>query len=189
MICDGYLHRSHPSEDKSCSDMESPLEHLTRGNVLKMANELIGEYMPHSQQDKFYVQEHTKLLVRSMAKDLKRHHDQGHCVSSFNHWNIKISASGRARIIGVTSVDKNENSIRQNYKDLHNIVLNTIFRDFSLQHQLPSDWRSLVLLMKMHPIGNEYLICNYVALMPIENRIFFFHPMNMSGLYWPKPTQ
>ncbi|KAF7077671.1 hypothetical protein CFC21_082198 [Triticum aestivum] len=154
--------------------MGSSLEELTKTNVLRPAKRLVGEYQAHRLQDEFVVEDHIKILVRSMAKDLERHHDQGHCLAAFDHRNIQINDKGRGKITGVAYIEKSDVDIKNNYLDLHNVVLNTVFRHFSLKEQLPRERRMLLLLMRKECIGKEYLIRNNVALMPIQLRVLFF---------------
>ncbi|XP_047079090.1 uncharacterized protein LOC124689637 [Lolium rigidum] len=155
--------------------MPSQLEDFTKTGVLTRAYPLVGEYCPHNLQDGFLVEERIKIIVKTMARDLDTHHQEGHCISTFDHRNIRINAAGHAQIIGVTHTAKTKENIKKNYLDLHDVVFKTIFRNFSYQQQVPSEWRMLLLLMKRNCIGNEYLICNNVALMPLAIRMLFFY--------------
>jgi hypothetical protein len=155
--------------------MVSQLEEFTKSGVLTRANPLAGEYRPHNLQDGFLVEERIKIVVKTMARDMDSHHKQGHCISSFDHNNIAINAAGHAQITGVSPIEKTKENVEKNYLDLHDVIVKTVFRNFSYQQQVPSDWRFLLLLMKRHCIGNEYLICNNVAMMPLPIRMLFFY--------------
>ncbi|CAM0947374.1 unnamed protein product [Alopecurus aequalis] len=155
--------------------MPSQLEEFTRFGVLTRASPLPGDYCKHNLQEEFLVEERIKTLVKFIARDVKWHHDQGHCISPFDHRNIEINVHGHARIIGVGPIEKNEINIKKNYLDLHDVVRNTVFRNYSFQQQVPAEWRMLLLLMKRECIGKEYLICNNVSMMPLQIRMMFFY--------------
>ncbi|KAL6894045.1 hypothetical protein ACP4OV_008143 [Aristida adscensionis] len=156
-------------------DMLTPIWNYTKANVVdcipsKNGRRLIGE---HSNEHYWLLEERTKRLVRSMIQEIDDVHEQGFCLSSFSYNNWFVNSKGSAVYKGMTLIQKNEASIKKNYSDLHAVILKTIFRNQSIQ-QIPQDFKALLALMKHRPIGNSYLMRNYAALLPIENRIQFF---------------
>lgn len=131
---------------------------------------LIGEY---SSELYWVVAERIKRMVRSMIKEVDDVHIGGHCFSKFDHRNWDVTTTGLAVYKGLRLVKRTDQLIIQNYNDLHGMIKNTIFRKFTIQ-EIPADFKGLLYWMKHKPLKNGYLMRNYAALIPLENRLLFF---------------
>lgn len=136
----------------------------------KGGKRLIGEY---SSERYWIASERIKRLVRSMRVRVDDVQRQGDCLPKFDHKNWEVTAIGLAVFKGLQLVKKTDELVVQNYDHLHGVIKNTIFRKFTIQ-EIPPDFKELLYWMKHKPLNNGYLMRNFAALIPLENRLLFF---------------
>lgn len=142
--------------------------------VRRLYGNILGKVDPFGKPVKesdLFVKDKAKKYVKNLLDGMSEFHEAGVCVASLDHTKIVLVAGASvAKYTDLTFVPATLELKKKNYRWLNMAVKETLFEN----KPLPPDMDRLCFIMETHPVASEYLMKNYVALVPQVNKSAFF---------------